>query len=1050
MAMSNKHEEDFKTFLHSDVVRYERPPVSPKIQILPLTELDWKTFEQLCCRLVERQPGVEGTPHLYGVPGDDQAGVDIVARRRVDGVLQTWCYQCKKHGYFSPGEFKKAIAALEYKADYYVFFLASQAQASLREIEMKNDRVELWDAEDISRRLKGYPDLVAEFFHSAWVEGFVVTPGQAVRDVREKPTSSVSIEDVKGDIRDSVIVGRDFVLQVVGQTGGQIPPARNLPAQLAALQGALPHLPHPAEKAAAQAAIEELEAAIAALPEREEAYLTQVRKRFEKQAGTYVEITSETREEKQAETADDFDLAEIAALMERIDDLAGLEELKQQGQELVRIRIGSLREALERYPCLTLLGDPGCGKTTALEHLAYQLADRPLREGDLVLPVRLSEFRGGLSPEEFLEKNWRLSEEAGYWGVPELATNLDGYLEAGRLVILFDALNEMPGEGFDERVETLHEFIDQWGQKRNRFLVTCRLLDYGRGLSGLQRVEVLPFSDQQIQEFLQRVLKKHWKAMWGALAQGSDEARRLLEMARNPYMLKIMVQVYVTERGKLPQNRAELMTRFTEIVFARAQRKTPSEEWLHADIQREALSVLAFKMQDRPDAGTVVERYELEADWPETIKPKRKAIPAPPLDRVLSLAAGANMIEMPVDRSTVRFYHQLLQEYFAARAMLNRGPGSLADKWRWDWLETDMPPVGQHGDFDPLPPPPPTGWEETTILAAGLAAENDDQLVRALIQVNPVLAGRCLHEGQAKVDKAVRGAVIRSLLLAIADAEVALRVRISAGEVLGYLGDPRLGEMVLVPTGEFVMGDDKSNYDDEEPQHQLYLPAYRLGKYPVTNAEYGRFVEAGGYQEKRWWTVSGWAEKEQPRYEEEPWKEPRYWQDSRFNLPNRPVVGVSWCECVAYCRWLSAESGLVYRLPSEAEWEKGARGTDGRRYPWEGEFEASRLNAMEGEQGVWATTPVGVYPSGESPFGALDCAGNVWEWCATKWGKAYPYDTAEDEWSEAYLEGDDVRVLRGGSWSSVQVFTRCADRGRRDPDSSRGRGDHGFRLVSPI
>jgi formylglycine-generating enzyme required for sulfatase activity len=860
-------------------------------------------------------------------------------------------------------------------------------------------------------------------------------------DAKTSSHSRVTVGDVKGDIRESVIVGRDFIIQIVGQTGGQIPPARNLPAQLAALQGALPHLAHPAEKAAAQAAIEKLEAAIAALPEREEAYLTRVRDRFEKQAGTYVEITGETREERQDKTDDDFDLTEIAALMERIDDLAGLEELKQQGQELVRIRIDSLREALERYPCLTLLGDPGCGKTTALENLAYQLAHRPLREGDLVLPVRLSEFRGGLSPEGFLEKNWRLSEEAGYWGVPELAANLDGYLEAGRLVILFDALNEMPGAGFDQRVESLHEFIDHWGQKGVRFLVTCRVLDYGRGLSGLQRVEVLPFSDGQIREFLHRVLKKHWKAMWGALAEGSDEARRLLEMARNPYMLKIMVQVYVTERGKLPQNRADLMTRFTEIVFARARRKTPSEAWLHADIQREALSVLAFKMQDRPDAGTVVERYELEADWPETIKPKRKAIPAPALDQVLSLAAGANMIEMPGDRSSLRFYHQLLQEYFAAHHMLKRDPESLAGLWRWPWLEADMPPwVRPEDNRDPLPPPPPTGWEETTILAAGLAAENDDQLVRALIEVNPVLAGRCLYEGQARVDRTLRSDVIDSLLSTIANPRVALRVRIAAGEVLGYLGDPRLGEMVLVPAGKFLMG-------EGEAQHELYLPAYRVGVYPVTNAEYGRFIEAGGYGERRWWTEAGWEEigKQQRT---KPW----YWDDSRFNRPNQPVVGVSWYECVAYCRWLSAESGQVHRLPTEAEWEKGARGTDGRRYPWGDGFEAGRLNAREGGQQVRATTPVGIYPNGASPNGAYDCAGNVWEWCATQAPglqfKSYPYDAKEDEWTEAYLEGDDIRVLRGGSWLDNQCNARCAARFRRSPRSRNNL--LGLRVVSPI
>jgi formylglycine-generating enzyme required for sulfatase activity len=227
-------------------------------------------------------------------------------------------------------------------------------------------------------------------------------------------------------------------------------------------------------------------------------------------------------------------------------------------------------------------------------------------------------------------------------------------------------------------------------------------------------------------------------------------------------------------------------------------------------------------------------------------------------------------------------------------------------------------------------------------------------------------------------------------------------------------------------------------------RHRLHLPAYRFGKYPVTNAEYGRFVEAGGYRERRWWTEAGWAQRERGG-----WTEPRWWDDSQFNKPNQPVVGVSWYECVAYCRWLSAESGEVYRLATEAEWEKGARGGDGRRYPWGDEFEAKRLNADEGEQVVNATTPVGIYPSGVSPFGAFDCAGNVEEWCATRWEKPYPYDAGEDEWSEAYLRGDDVRVLRGGSWGSLQGNARCAYRFRLSPLIWGSRG-LGFRLVSPI
>jgi formylglycine-generating enzyme required for sulfatase activity len=432
-------------------------------------------------------------------------------------------------------------------------------------------------------------------------------------------------------------------------------------------------------------------------------------------------------------------------------------------------------------------------------------------------------------------------------------------------------------------------------------------------------------------------------------------------------------------------------------------------------------------------------------------------VPAHP-DQVLALAGRANLIEMPVERASVRFYHQLLQEYFAARQMLRRDPAGQEGHWRWPWLETEMPLWERpDGNVDPLPPPPPTGWEETTILAAGLAPENDDQLVRALTGVNPVLAGRCLHEGRVRVVAAVRREVIARLLEAIADPLVALRVRIAAGEVLGHLGDPRLGEMIPIPAGDFLMGGDEM-YEIEKSQHNCRLQGYDIGKYPVTNTEYARFVETGGYREARWWTQAGWEASERLN-----WQRPHVWDDPRWNQPNQPVVGVSWYEAVAYCNWLRTERGRGYRLPTETEWEKASRGglfLDGdasaqepnplpdRRYPWGDRFAPAHLNSWDGDQIVGKTTSVGLYPTGASPYGLQDCAGNVWEWCATRWEKSYPYDTREDEWQEAYLEGDTQRVLRGGSFAFDQRGARSAFRNWSDPHPRYSLdGFHGFRVV---
>jgi formylglycine-generating enzyme required for sulfatase activity len=224
-------------------------------------------------------------------------------------------------------------------------------------------------------------------------------------------------------------------------------------------------------------------------------------------------------------------------------------------------------------------------------------------------------------------------------------------------------------------------------------------------------------------------------------------------------------------------------------------------------------------------------------------------------------------------------------------------------------------------------------------------------------------------------------------------------------------------ELILIPAGEFLMGSDpkkdKAARDDEQSQHTLYLPDYYIAKTPVTQAQYAAFVQATGHDapfvDENWAKAYNWQGQTPPK-----------------EKADHPVVLVNWHDAVAYCRWLTETTGRTYRLPTEAEWEKAARGPDGRIYPWGNQWDKSRCNTAEGGKG--GATPVGTYPQGASPYGVLDMAGNVLEWCATKWRKSYPYDVKEDEWTVDYLDGTNVRVLRGGSWRYNQDLARCASR----------------------
>ena len=251
---------------------------------------------------------------------------------------------------------------------------------------------------------------------------------------------------------------------------------------------------------------------------------------------------------------------------------------------------------------------------------------------------------------------------------------------------------------------------------------------------------------------------------------------------------------------------------------------------------------------------------------------------------------------------------------------------------------------------------------------------------------------------------------------------------IEAAEALGQAGDPRFADRNLgknwveIPAGEFWMGAQKEDpskrdydadaYDDESAVHRVYLDAYRIGKYPVTVSEYQRFVEQDGYQDERHWEAGGFHE----------YQTPEDWED-QLQYPNRPVVGVSWHEASAYAAWSGA------RLPTEAEWERAARGTEGRKYPWGNEDPDASLLNYKGNVG--RTTPVGVYSRGATPDGILDMAGNVDEWCQDGWQDAYPAGEVSNP------QGPDkatIRVFRGGAWSSDAGFCRAACRGWGVPE----------------
>jgi formylglycine-generating enzyme required for sulfatase activity len=247
-------------------------------------------------------------------------------------------------------------------------------------------------------------------------------------------------------------------------------------------------------------------------------------------------------------------------------------------------------------------------------------------------------------------------------------------------------------------------------------------------------------------------------------------------------------------------------------------------------------------------------------------------------------------------------------------------------------------------------------------------------------------------------------------------------------------------EIIRIPAGEFLMGGDwtvdRETCEDGHPQHRVYLPDFYIGKVPVTNEQFDAFVKATGYETmaEEQGSSNVWNDGTWELVKGADWRHPRGTRTGIAHKASHPVVQVSWGDALAFCRWLCKTTGQVFRLPSEAEWEKAARGTHARTYPWGDEPpDENRCNFCEH---VGDTTPVDLYSRGATPdHGVMDMAGNVLEWTCSLWGRnmaepsfGYPYNPKDGRENQD-APSDVFRVLRGGTWYDCDTLVRCAVRG---------------------
>jgi formylglycine-generating enzyme required for sulfatase activity len=701
-------------------------------------------------------------------------------------------------------------------------------------------------------------------------------------------------------------------------------------------------------------------------------------------------------------------------------------------------------------PRLLIVGEIGSGKTFLSQLMCCRLAQRFLEKTDCQIPLHV--------PLLELATHWQKQKDAlDHTMTSYILQFVEHFFRATgkfdfpvafwekvfadqRALIIFDGLDEVPTVDRGTLLELIKKL--QLDYPRLETVITLRPCAYDVDLfdRDCQLSYLLPFTPEQQQDIVQRLEKierpalrnaarsqrklemfngvlaaadlKNWLDrplfLTAAYFQFSpdDNPLKSPEAAIQQSLLKLALQGW--DDVKLTPVRARYGT--ATASFSTADRSRKDE----GDRSRELLAFAGWQLYRQHETEISIEAV---ADWWRESDQSSSPRQARQLTEATILQIADRSQILAADPRKTVFLHEADKVYFAGCHFTD------SDK---TWAEL----VGYLSDraFQPLLfivhdllaiQDLQLANDFLSVLLKQADQQTDRQLHAALVQ----LIADCLLRQKAGTPSLVHEAVINRILKIIEEdrqQSTALRARIALGRTLGALNDPRLEKkpMVFVPRGEFFMGYDL--FPADRPARRVMVDDFYIDKYPVTNEQYRAFIEAGGYRAAQYWTPEGWAWVQATHRQQ-----PKYWADPRFNLPNYPVVGVSWYEADAYARWAGK------RLPAEQEWEKAARGSkyepktkrlSGQDWAWGNEFRSDYLNCAEGEDVVGGTTPIGIYPAGASPYGVFDMCGNVSEW-TEDWYKPYPNSTDADSHF-----GEKYRVRRGGGWAADQDFVRCTCR----------------------
>jgi hypothetical protein len=727
--------------------------------------------------------------------------------------------------------------------------------------------------------------------------------------------------------------------------------------------------------------------------------------------------------------------------------------------------------ALLNEQSLYVSGDPGSGKSTFCRWITWLTCNGEMPDVDVPAPeeyqepfpgqlrdrlpvlVRLRDFWQHLPPNgirsvgvgslEHALELWLTDQKypAMNW------TCLKGHLEHGSTLLMLDGVDEVPlirrtndDEWYPREMllTGLAEALVTWTNVGNRVLVTSR--PYGLN-SEQQRKLALPHApilglDQALQALLVRRWFVRLKEDRGLGLETADAMiehihveRGLDDLSVNPLLLTAMCIIY-DEGKRLPHDKYTLYDRIVDTVlhkrYAGRERIDPIRGRLAAVALGMHTGEALGQQRSTPEASASNTEIDLTLEAYQQLDGSTDGGLTDVVRVREDLISQSGLLVSRGDDGA-SFYHLSMQEFLAAERL------HLLHIRNWDGFINLMSERGVIA-----------GWRNTLSLLFGcLIAKSSAHVgIECLQEIakrvsSPavdsserrrdegtwklaIVLGDCLQilgGREATVPKDLVTSFQQCVLQAIGQ-KIPIKDRHTLTVALGRLGDPRVtvdlrlsthpdnhAGYVKIPAGKYYVGDDQKPITIDKP--------YWLAKYPVTNSQYALFVDEAGYSRQEFWSDEGWQWVRSKGFEV-----PAYWRNSEFNVPSQPVVTVSWWEAEAFCKWAGG------RLPTADEAEAAARGPKGLKYPWGDHWEDGICNTREAT--LNGASVVGIFPRDCSAFGVMDCAGNVWEWCADA--------------------GPSFRVIRGSSWGYDARGCRAAYRIRGEPEDRNG--DLGFRVLA--